>query len=476
MPKMIQLEDDRGAIRESFSVGETVFVSGRDLPPLSTITFCMEGDDGHEEILARYVCDRHGELPTAVLIPYLGLFPAGGAGPLPHSAAAAIMQGKRFSIRATARGLRGMAEYFTRFVVVDNCETPRLHSSDAAGVLVTAVESNVPAIATLQDFAPGCVGIFIVKRQFDWRPGDAIEPVRLRSGAPAIVTHIVQSAAPHQVIVAAAGELEPGNYQFIARAYQPGQRSADDMMLQSTDIVSDRRFASLVVCREFNGGLRTPQIAGRLVAERPYFDHVNSFPKGSDVFAALDPDALSPNLVGRKAAVYVIEHKTPEEWAASSALTDVTGPGMSAAPKIIPLVPGCLNWNTTLIWPNPQKPGPYDIAIDFGNNSSDSAQFSSDATLNPTLDLIDGYVRVGFYVTGDASSSASSEDEFRLSAPHSPHVVPGGSMMWQGGAEICPASLSGDRKALPDFAALSFRITRKYESPRDPAMRAAPIA
>jgi dienelactone hydrolase len=121
------------------------------------------------------------------------------------------------------------------------------------------------------------------------------------------------------------------------------------------------------------------------------------------VYAALDPDALPPGLVGTRAAIYVIRHKTAAQWAASNSLTDVSGPGMTSAVKVVPIVPGCVNWNTTLVWPNPQVPGKYDIVIDFGNNVADPAQFTSDGQLDATLDMIDGNVRVGFSVTDDPS-------------------------------------------------------------------------
>jgi len=76
---------------------------------------------------------------------------------------------------------------------------------------------------------------------------------------------------------------------------------------------------------------------------------------------------------------------------------------MSSAVKIVPIVPGCVNWNETLVWPNPQTPGKYDIVIDFGNNAADPSMFVTDGTFNPPLDMIDGYVRVGFNVTEDPS-------------------------------------------------------------------------
>src|SRR4029077_17463188 len=135
----------------------------------------------------------------------------------------------------------------------------------------------------------------------------------------------------------------------------------------------------------------------------PYFSFVNNFPKGTDVWAALDPDALPPGLISQRAAIYVIAHKTAAQWSASNLLTDISGPGMTSAVKIVPIVPGCVNWNETLVWPNPQTPGKYDVVIDFGNNAADPGQFATDGTLYPALDMIDGYVRVGFYVTEDPS-------------------------------------------------------------------------
>jgi hypothetical protein len=92
----------------------------------------------------------------------------------------------------------------------------------------------------------------------------------------------------------------------------------------------------------------------------------------------------------------VIRHKSTADWTASSALDDVSGPGMTANVKVVPIVPGCVNWNTTLVWPNPQTTGKYDIAIDFGNNAIDPNLFAPDGSLDPPLDMIDGYVRVGY--------------------------------------------------------------------------------
>jgi hypothetical protein len=287
---------------------------------------------------------------------------------------------------------------------------PRLFACDPLGRLQTGIEWGAGQVAlALHNFPAECIRIFMVRRQFGWRIGDPIEPADMRRAA-GIRTLDHDGSATRIVKIAHSAELDPGSYQFIARAFPAGWYAADDRNLLEGDVVSDRRFASLVVRLPFrkrfgfdNGIVLTPELAGRPLAHRPYFNFVNNFPKGTDVYAALDPDALPQGLVSQRAAIYVIQHKTAAQWLASNELNDISGPGMTAAPKVVPIVPGCINWNTTLVWPNPQMPGKYDIAIDFGNNAPDPSNFVSDGTLDPPLDMIDGYVRVGFYVTEDPS-------------------------------------------------------------------------
>ncbi len=201
-----------------------------------------------------------------------------------------------------------------------------------------------------------------------------------------------------------------GTINSLRVLFKPGWFDAEEMTLQPGDVVSDRRFASLVVRFSMkdlfgygNGVVLTPQISGRPLAHRPYFHFVDNFPKGTDVYAALDPDALPAGLLSSRAAIYVIKRKSATDWATNSSLTDISGPGMTPNVKVVPIVPGCVNWNTTLVWPNPQTTGKYDIVIDFGNNVTDPSQFATDGTFDPPIDMIDGYVRAGFYVTDDPS-------------------------------------------------------------------------
>jgi hypothetical protein len=56
------------------------------------------------------------------------------------------------------------------------------------------------------------------------------------------------------------------------------------------------------------------EIAGKILSGSPYFEFTNNFPKGKDVWAALDPAGLMPDAVGKKIRYYVVAHKTPSQW------------------------------------------------------------------------------------------------------------------------------------------------------------------
>ena len=408
MPKGIVLLNDEGIACDAFSVGETVFASGHGLPPLSILTFILEGPKSG--ILARLSSDRHGSLPMTALVPYLGLVNRDSDQRLlTHDEAERKLSGNQYVIRIGGPD-KSRFEQRVRFRVTKE-HSAHIFSSDPNGKLLTGLEIGESAIGiTLRNFPEGCVRVLAVSRQFGWRIGDPIEPARYGDGRPIVETVRHEGRSPRYVRLGTAEDFGAGSYQFIARPFRPGWFEADELTFLEGDVVSDRRFASLVVrvgMRERfgydNGVVLTPQISGRPLAHRPYFHFVDNFPRGTDVYAALDPDALPSGLVGTRAAIYVIQHKTSADWTASSSLSDISGPGMTPNVKVVPIVPGCVNWNTTLVWPNPQTTGKYDIVIDFGNNVADPALFATDGRFDPPLDMIDGYVRTGFYVTDDPS-------------------------------------------------------------------------
>ena len=398
------LHDDAHTKRTAFAPGESIFVSGRGLGACTVLEFALE-HPGERQMtpLAAYATDRHGGLPATVLLPYAGVGESGRAEEL--GSHRVRVTPRRHDARSSRSGSTLV------FTLGREDRRPQILPTDRHGRLRTGVEDCAgPVGVTLHHFPRGCVRLYVVPRQFGWRERDTIAPARLADGAQAVVEAAATGEPSQYVELAPSSALRPGSYQIIGRPYRPGWFDADEPWLHVGDVVSDRLFASLVVRAPYrdlfdfeNGITLTPQVAGRPLAHRPYFHFLDNFPRGTDVYAALDPDALPAGLVSKRAAIYVIQHKSASDWAASSALGDVSGPGMTADPKIVPIVAGCVNWNTTLVWPNPQMPGRYDIAIDFGNNAADPAAFAPDGSLDPPLDMIDGYVRVGFYVTDDPS-------------------------------------------------------------------------
>jgi hypothetical protein len=408
----IRLLDDSGAAREEFEVGETIYITAHGLRPTAVYEVVLRAAAQHAEPLAHLMTDRYGTLPPTALLPYFGLAEPGSARKghfRTHEEAERDLGGLAFTLQL--RGPDGHAPPVARFVVAKRGRRPQLFPSDNQARLQTGIlQGEADVAVTLRNFPPSCVRLFLVHRQFDWQPGDPINPVRDANGAPLMVTARVEQSEALVVLLWPRERVRPGSYQVIARAYQPGWYHADEMVLLPDDILSARRITSLVVRLPMglagfaeNGSVLTPEVAGRPLAHAPYFQFVNNFPKGTDVWAALDPAGLPPGLIGQRAAIYVIAHKTAADWATSSALTDISGPGMTPAVEIVPIVPQCINWNETLVWPNPQTHGKYDIVVDFGNNVADPTLFATDGTFDPPLDMIDGYVRVGFYVTEDPS-------------------------------------------------------------------------
>ena len=84
---------------------------------------------------------------------------------------------------------------------------------------------------------------------------------------------------------------------------------------------------------------------------------------------------------------------------------------------------------------------------------------------SPTLNTLGGSV------TG-TGLSAFAESQLRTLDAHSPHVVAGGNVAWTTSAGIYLSNVPGVAKDVSGFTTLAFRVTQKYESPRNPAGQA----
>jgi len=65
------------------------------------------------------------------------------------------------------------------------------------------------------------------------------------------------------------------------------------------------------------------EIAGRVISGQPYFQFADAFQQGEDIYASLDPAALDPAVIGRKFALYVMDHKDAAGWSANNSLTNL---------------------------------------------------------------------------------------------------------------------------------------------------------
>src|SRR5204863_4783017 len=252
------------------------------------------------------------------------------------------------------------------------------------------------------------VDLYLVKRKLGWRTGDPILPVSNPDASPVMRTvELERDATGFSTVLWERERLLPGSYDIVARVTQPGEYLRHERVLRESDLVSER-LITIVVVRDdifhykpikMGCVMAMHEIAGKMLWGVPEeIVYTNNFPKGTDVWAALDPAGLMPGAFGKKVRYSVVQHKTAAQWAADSSATNVTG----TITEVI-TSPSCVNANAALVWSNPMQAGQYDLVVDFGNNDPNPAAFVADGAFDPPLDMIDGYLNVGFYVTDDPS-------------------------------------------------------------------------
>ncbi len=141
---------------------------------------------------------------------------------------------------------------------------------------------------------------------------------------------------------------------------------------------------------------RNVDLAGRSLAQYPFFEHTRAFNVGDPVEFGIDP-TIYPFVVGQTADVYVVLSQSKADWITNPTLTDVAGgpiPFTFAAGGIqantVTLNPGTLNSATG----GAGMGVPYDVVVDLDQNG----------VLNGD-DLIDGYAaEAGFYMVHDLTA------------------------------------------------------------------------
>ena len=437
----LELLDSHGRRVEEVEAAESILLAADGLAPDSHHRVRIVDDGGEEVLTATLLSDRYGRIEPTVIWPDVGIGDPEEGGRYAFAGvveAAEALGGRRFVLELdTGDRQRRTAD----FVVTKELTRPRLLPTDADGRLQRGVLAgrddlhvsgrNLPAGAL--------VDLYLVARQFDWRAGDPFTPALGADGAEAVFrVELGPDETRFHTRLWDPEQAVPGSYDLIARTVVPHEFRADDRRLRRTDLVSERLMTTLVVRTDIYaykpvlmGCVMAQEIAGRLHPGPPYFRFTDNFPKGTDVWAALDPAGLMPTAVGRQVRISVVAHKLAADWAATPTFTAVPGTGAE-----IVTTAGCINGNRALVWSSPQQAGHYDLVVDFGNNAPDPANFVADGSFDPPIDMIDGYFTIGFHVTDDPSvagplsvgSTSYNEPAVTISAagtwlPIAPYVV-----------------------------------------------------
>ncbi|AYB33745.1 alpha/beta hydrolase family protein [Chryseolinea soli] len=407
----VTLIDAHGKHRSDFEIGESLMINITGLAQNAPYHFSLSPEKEAEVFHVTLISNRFGVIAPTVLWPDIGIGVPGAGGKFAfetHEEALAAMANRTFHIEVTG-DKKTVAN--TRFTISPEQSGTKLYSASRSGALQRGLLLGKDELVVQgKNFQPGAlIDIYLVKRKFSWRAGDRIEPILNLDGSEVMTTvQLAPQEKNFNVVLWSQEQLRTGSYDILARVTTLHEYLRGERKLRKADIVSDRFITSVVVrddifhYKPIHQGcvMATKEIAATMLWGVPEeVKYTNNFPKGTDVWAALDPAGLMPGAIGKKVKFYVIPHKSPGEWSMSSSLVSVPGSG---SPEII-TSPSCVNSNATLVWSNPQQAGKYDLVVDFGNNDPDPAHFVADGSFDPPADMIDGYLNVGFYVTDDPS-------------------------------------------------------------------------
>ena len=158
-----------------------------------------------------------------------------------------------------------------------------------------------------------------------------------------------------------------------------------DSTLTTTDLTTGTSRTTPIVVRLFQG------LAGKDLPEYPWFEYVRTVNEDDQVQTALDPNRYADR-VGQPYDVYIVDHRSPAEWAADATLFDVTGGHESTTLSGQSITDNVVDAWTTNLDGGDMFNNSYDVVFDFG----------LDGTLDPG-DLIagleDGEGAAGLYVS-----------------------------------------------------------------------------
>ena len=150
--------------------------------------------------------------------------------------------------------------------------------------------------------------------------------------------------------------------------------------------------------------IRAVELAGNPLTDYPYFEYVRAFHVNAPISLAVDPTRY-PAIRGRTADVYVVEKKTPAEWANDPQLVDVTAGGQMT----LTFTGSTIEGNTfQIVGPNELSAMVYQAETGAYTGFGHGYDMVIDINRNGVLDggdYIDGLSReAGLYVCHDSTT------------------------------------------------------------------------
>lgn len=392
------------------AVGDSLSIGLRGLKPGQGVQVRLSDERG-EWSYARLFAGRKGEVP-----PTLFWYQSGVIGTTsrkiafkPDPAFKTFEEAERWfaahPLRLAARDLEGKL-LAQRELRVRPRATPLLYPSNAEGVLMNALDLRREDLyLTGTHFPAGAtVRLYAVPNRFTWRVGDPLSDQTGPGGRPEVESvRLKLDQTRFTVKVWDHKNARPGAYDLVARIGAPAPLELRPV-LRADDVLAWNDDTAVLYYLIINGNVVIDS-AGRLKDAPAKFEFSDSFEKGQDVWAAVDPtDVPAVHSGGNYAAYWVVNHQSEAYWdAPAPVLADVSG-----GVEIQRVKYWCINVSRRLIWPGATQPEPikdYDVVVDFGAvPANDAASFVMDNVYNKGTDFIDGYDRPGFTVFEDPGS------------------------------------------------------------------------
>ncbi|MCB1036856.1 MAG: hypothetical protein KDD47_23725, partial [Acidobacteria bacterium] len=406
---------------EQLQPGDSLAVEISNIPPLRQVQLRVIDDQGQEWAYARLTADREGRVGRTLLWYNTGVIgtTSRDLGYRPDPAFVTFEEAFQYwnfhqpSLEILDDDGRSIDR--VPLPIARSRTEPLVYPSNAKGVLMNSMQvGRDPFFVTGTHFPAGStVLLFVVENRYSWQEGDVFQDLTGQGLASDVTVVRLAAGQTDFTVQPWPDQLQrTGSFDIISRLVtsSPDPRSLNTQVqaFSSADLVAFSADTAVNLFDIINGHI-VMEIAGRRLDDLPWYDSswfefADVFEKGETVYGAVDPTDFPPSHTGGEyAAYFVVEAQPAAYWdAASPALVDISGPGMSSQPEIALVKYSCINLTRTAIWPDADPPGclsDYQVIVDFGATpATSSGTYVFDNVYNKGTDFIDRYPEPGFTV------------------------------------------------------------------------------